>query len=148
MARCAKQSVTALSTVEAEFYAICAGVTSEAYIRQLLELLCVEVGCTPIYCDTQGAIQFSENPVSNSRVKHVRTRYSYVRDALQEKVVELNYVPGSENCSDILTKALGKVKHLKFCKQLFSHDLSVRNYQCHCKLEEVASRLTLIRRMR
>ena len=121
MAQCIKQPVTALSTVEAEFYAIAAGVRAEAYLRQLLEFLyAAEVCCTTIGCDSQGAIRFAENPVSNSLVKHIRVRYSYVKDALQEEVVKLKYANPEPNTADLLTKALGSRKQLKFCKQLFN----------------------------
>ena len=82
----------------------------------------------------------SKKNVYNTQFDHLRT----VRIELYRQ----KPIPSNAWCRAAAVGYLLQQLCSQFCKQLFSHDSSVRNYQCHCKLEEVASRLTLIRRMR
>ena len=40
-------------------------------------------------------------------VKHIEIQYDYVRELINDEIVELEYCPTSENAADIFTKALG-----------------------------------------
>ena len=45
--------------------------------------------------DNQGAIALAKNPVFHQRSKHIDIRYHYIRLEIQNKNVELIYVPSS-----------------------------------------------------
>ena len=63
-----------------------------------------------IYDDNQGAINLAYNPVYHQRSKHIDIRYHFIRDEIQKGVVDLIYVPTSNNVADIFTKPLSKFK--------------------------------------
>ena len=47
-------------------------------------------------------------------MKHVEMKYHYVREMVQRRAVELQYVPTYEEIVDVLTKPLGQGKFMYF----------------------------------
>jgi len=68
---------------------------------------------TDLFSDNQSAIALSQNPVSHARAKHIDICHHFVREAIQDKVIWVQYVPTTEMTADSLTKALGREKHEK-----------------------------------
>ncbi|GAA0152938.1 hypothetical protein LIER_37593 [Lithospermum erythrorhizon] len=62
------------------------------------------------------AIHLSKNPSFHSRSKHIKVRYHWVRDVLDEKQVYIAKVHTKDNGADMLTKVLPKWKHDVCCK--------------------------------
>ena len=60
----------------------------------------------------------SQNPVTNSKSKHIDLRYHYIRERILDGAIKPFYVEGSENTADIFTKNLGHEKFSKFRKDL------------------------------
>eukprot|EP00253_Pinus_taeda_P011309 PITA_11309 len=67
-----------------------------------------------IYCDNQGCIKLTENPVFHDSSKHIGIKYHFIRDYVQRGAVKLEYISIDEQVADILTKALPWGKHLYF----------------------------------
>ncbi|CAI7857461.1 unnamed protein product [Closterium sp. NIES-53] len=68
-----KQVDQALSSVESEYMALFRAVREIVWQRRLLaELGEEQQGSTPLYCDSQGAIALSKNPVLRGLTKHMR----------------------------------------------------------------------------
>ena len=63
--------------------------------------------------DNQGAIALAKNSVSHSRAKHIDLHHHFVREAIQNKIIWVQYIPTSEMTADSLTKALGREKQEK-----------------------------------
>jgi hypothetical protein len=108
------QLTVALSTMEAEYMAIAEAIKELMWLRQFLE----ELGhkeesetATMLQTDNQGAIALAKNPVNHSRAKHIDIRYHFIRDAVSNSIVWLQYVPTADMTADSLTKALGRQKH-------------------------------------
>ena len=68
---------------------------------------------TTLFTDNQGAMCLANNPVSHSRAKHIDLRHHFVREAIQDKIIWVQYIPTSDMTADSLTKALGREKHEK-----------------------------------
>ena len=107
-----KQDTIALSSVEAEYMAATEAVKEALWWRMFLR----GVGYatpdpTTILSDSQGSIAISLNSVNHQRTKHIDVRHHFIREHIREKNVRLQYVSTTQMAADILTKALGSVKH-------------------------------------
>ena len=81
--------------------------TEVIWLRTLLE----EIGYpqnqpTITFEDNQSTIDFSNNPVHQSRMKHIDIKYHVVRDWLKARLIYLEKIGTDKNLSDIGTKAL------------------------------------------
>ena len=62
----------------------------------------------PLYCDSKSAIAISCNPVQHSKTKHIRVRYHFIKEHVEEGTVELFFVKTEYQLADLFTKALPK----------------------------------------
>ena len=62
--------------------------------------------CFPIVEDNQGAVQLSQNAVSNSNSNHIDVRHHYLRELVRQGDILVNRIPSEYHHADILTKAL------------------------------------------
>ncbi|MBW0463583.1 hypothetical protein O181_003298 [Austropuccinia psidii MF-1] len=69
-----------------------------------------------IYNDNQGAISRAKNPIYHSRTKHIDVHYNSIRDLIENKEIDIKYLPTEELIADCLTKALDRNKQNKFIK--------------------------------
>ena len=60
--------------------------------------------------DNQGDIALGKNPVNHARTKHIDIRYHYVREAVEDHVIDLEYCPTKKMIADLLTKPLPKTQ--------------------------------------
>ncbi|GJR80161.1 hypothetical protein Tco_0150946 [Tanacetum coccineum] len=55
---------------------------------------------------TQSAIAISCNPVQHSRTKHIHTRYHFIKEQVENGIIELYFVRTEYQLADMFTKAL------------------------------------------
>ena len=103
-----RQPVVALSTSEAEYIALSSATQEAVWLRRLLSELGAPVSSVTMMEDNQGAIALAKNPIAHARTKHIDIRYHYIREAVQDGLVELQYCPTKEMVADLLTKPLPK----------------------------------------
>ncbi|GKA36837.1 retrovirus-related pol polyprotein from transposon TNT 1-94 [Tanacetum coccineum] len=60
----------------------------------------------PLYCDNKSAIALCCNNVQHSRSKHIDVRYHFIKEQVENGVVELYFVRTEYQLADIFTKAL------------------------------------------
>ena len=109
----------ALSSIEAEYMAASQDSCEELWLRKLMvDFFDMELSPTTIQCDNQSCIKLFENPVFHDRSQHIEIKYHFIRDYVQRGVVQLQYVSTDEQVADILTKALGRGKHVYFRDKL------------------------------
>jgi Reverse transcriptase (RNA-dependent DNA polymerase) len=105
-AKSQKQERPAQSTTEAEYMALSECASTIEMILQLLEHLQVKLNKPTIYVDNMGAIKLSSKPTTTGRTKHIAVKYHYIRHLIEQNIVEVKYVPSSENIADLFTKPL------------------------------------------
>ena len=109
-----KQSIVALSSCEAEYIAATSATCQAVWMSRLLgELMRTEAMKVKLLVENQSAITLSKNPVHHNRTKHIDTRYHFVRQCVEEKKIEVEFVRSEDQLADIFTKALGKAKFLE-----------------------------------
>ncbi|GJS32050.1 hypothetical protein Tco_0530432 [Tanacetum coccineum] len=60
----------------------------------------------PLYCDNKSALALGCNNVQHSRSKHIDIRHHFIREQVENEVVELYFVRTEYQLADIFTKAL------------------------------------------
>jgi ribonuclease HI len=101
------QRDVSLSSMEAEYYAICNAAKELVWLSSLLsELRLMIAQPIEVLSDSQSAEKFCKNPVYHERSKHIRAKWYFVRDMLKAGDFSLNYVPSSKQVADVLTKPL------------------------------------------
>ncbi|GJX84842.1 retrovirus-related pol polyprotein from transposon TNT 1-94 [Tanacetum coccineum] len=91
-----KQNCTAMS-------ASCAQVM---WMRTQLQDYGFNYNKIPLYYDSQSAIAISCNPVQHSRTKHIHTRYHFIKEQVENGIIELYFVRTEYQLADMFTKAL------------------------------------------
>ena len=109
-----KQNSVALSSCEAEYMAMSLCAQEGLFLSNLLNELQLGDGTFTIFADNQGAIHLSKNRVVSQRSKHISIRYHFLRDLTLNNRMIVNYVPTDENVADLCTKALARVKLVRF----------------------------------
>ena len=108
-----KQSMVARSIVEAEYRVVAQGVTKILWLKSLLLELGYPCEKIPIlWCDNLAAKSMAENPVFHSRTKHIEIDVHFVREKIENKDVEVRYVPTLHQVADIFTKGLSRDRFL------------------------------------
>lgn len=116
-----KQRCTALSTVEAEYVAMCQAAKEALWLQQFLgELSASEFAQKPqvLKVDNQGAIALAKNQVTSERSKHIDLKYFFLRENIEEGRLQLKYVESSTNSADLFTKPLNGKKTHAYCECL------------------------------
>ena len=108
------QKIVALSTTEAEYVAVTEASKEMIWLQSFLEELGHKQVKSVLHCDSQSAIHLARNPVYHARTKHIQVRYHFIRSALEDGVLVLEKILGSQNPADMLTKTV-PIEKLKLC---------------------------------
>jgi len=136
------QSTVALSTTEAEYYALSQIIKKVSWLRKLLAGLKIYSFNPPtsilIHVNSNSAIKTGQNPIESDRTKHFDIRYHFVWDEVTSERIHLSYVRTSKNLADSLTKPLPKPAH-----ELFVERLRLKK---HWRLRAILFKQLLLRR--
>jgi len=108
------QKTIAHSVTEAEYMSLSDCSRQVVWVRNLLQEIGYNLGPIPIAGDNQGSIFIASNPVTEKRSKHIDIRYHYIREVIEDKLVEVFYIEGENNPADMFTKNLAAPKFTKF----------------------------------
>jgi hypothetical protein len=122
--RSKKQNVVACSSAEAEFRGMALGVCEALWLRLLLR----DLGYPPsqliqLYCDNKATCDIAHNPVQHDRTKHVEVDRFFIKEKLDEKIVELPKIRSEDQLANILTKAVSSRVFSRFLGKLGMCDI-------------------------
>ena len=101
------QTSVALSSMEAEYMAASAATQEAMWQARLLEQMGMRVDLPiKLYEDNKSAIMFTDHPGDHRNTKHIDTRKEFARDAQNQGIIEMVFVPTAEQLADGMTKAL------------------------------------------
>lgn len=108
-----KQSVTALSSTEAEYIAIDSAGRKATYLKGLLSELCGRKGPILLWNDNQSALKLASDNGLHARTQHIEVKFHHIRELVKHKKVVLNYMESEKMIADVFTKALNVTAHRK-----------------------------------
>ncbi|KAJ9538185.1 hypothetical protein OSB04_030918 [Centaurea solstitialis] len=118
-----KQNCVSLSTAEAEYIAAACCCSQILWMKTQLADFGYTMNRTPIYCDSQSAIQITANPVQHSKTKHIDIRYHFIKDHVEKGNIELYFVESDLQLADLFTKAFDEKRHFFLLSKLGMLDL-------------------------
>ena len=104
-----KQTLTASSTMEAEYVACYEATCHAIWLRNFVSALGVVDSISrplKLYCDNSAAVSFSKNTRSTSRSKHIDIKFYFVKEKVAEGLITVEYTPSGSMLADPLTKGL------------------------------------------
>lgn len=122
--RSKKQGVVSRSSAESEFRGLALGVCEVLWLRRLL----TELGFPPrklirVFCDNKAARDIAHNPVHHDRTKHVEIDRFFIKEKLDNNILELPKILSENQLADILTKAVSTRVFCKFLSKLGMTDI-------------------------
>ena len=119
------QICVALSIIEAEYIAATEACKKIIWMINFLLELSYEQDKYVLRCDSQSAIHLAKNYTFHSHSKHIDVRYHWIREVLEDKLLQFEKVHTDENWSDMMTKVLSIKKCENYCK---GADMMFPNY--------------------
>jgi hypothetical protein len=105
------QPIVTLSTTEAEYVAATFAGTEIRHLQNVLGELGYDTSApSTLHMDNQSAIAVSKDPEFHGRMKHIKVKYFWLREAIAAGEFKPKYCPTNEMPADILTKPLTKPK--------------------------------------
>nr|GEW49158.1 retrovirus-related Pol polyprotein from transposon TNT 1-94 [Tanacetum cinerariifolium] len=101
-----KQDCTAMSLAEAKYVALSASCAQVMWTRTHLKDYGFNYNKIPLYCNSQSTIAISYNPVQHSRTKHIHSRYHFIKEQVENGIIELYFVSTEYQLANMFTKAL------------------------------------------
>nr|GEY06936.1 retrovirus-related Pol polyprotein from transposon TNT 1-94 [Tanacetum cinerariifolium] len=113
-----KQNCTAMSSAEAEYVALSASCAQVMWMRTQLQDYGFSYNKISLCCDSQSAIAISCNPVQHSLTKHIHTRYHFIKEQVENGIIELYIVRTEYQLADMFTKALPEDRFKYLVRQI------------------------------
>ncbi|GJT65754.1 reverse transcriptase domain-containing protein [Tanacetum coccineum] len=103
-----RQKSATISSTEAEYIALSGCCAQVLWMRSQLTDYGFGFNKIPMYCDNKSAIALCCNSVQHSRSKHIDIRFHFIKEHVENGVIELYFVNTEYQLADIFTKSLGR----------------------------------------
>lgn len=88
------------------------------FIRNLVNEITGRKPMITVFNDNQSAIKIVNNRQHHKRTKHIEVRHHFLRQAVEDGAIKIEYRSTNSMIADIMTKPLPKDKHNGFLKDL------------------------------
>ena len=61
-----------------------------------------------VHCDSQSAIDLSNNTMYHAMTKHIDVRYHWIRKEIEEQLFQIRKIHTKENTTNMMTKVITK----------------------------------------
>nr|GEY07596.1 retrotransposon protein, putative, unclassified [Tanacetum cinerariifolium] len=103
-----RQKSAAISSTKAEYIALSRCYTQILWMRSQLSDYGPGFNKILMYCDNKSAIALCCNNFQHSQSKHIDIRYHFIKEQVENGVIELYFVNTEYQLADLFTKALGR----------------------------------------
>ncbi|GKA45020.1 retrovirus-related pol polyprotein from transposon TNT 1-94 [Tanacetum coccineum] len=103
-----RQKSAVISSTKAEYIALSGCCAQILWMRSQLTDYGFGFNKIPMYCDNKSAIALCCNNIQQSRSKHIDIRFHFIKEHVENGVIELYFVNTEYQPEDIFTKALGQ----------------------------------------
>ncbi|GKD90662.1 hypothetical protein Tco_1366169 [Tanacetum coccineum] len=101
-----KAKSTAISSTKAEYIALSGCCAQILWMRSQLTDYGFQFNKIPLYCENKSVIALCCNNVHHSRAKHIDVRYHFIKEHVENRIMELYFVRTEYQLADIFTKPL------------------------------------------
>ena len=101
-------------TCEAEYMAALEVAHEAIWVKEFIANLGVipnAWGPIKLFCDNTGAIALAKEPRFHKKTRHIKRRFNFIRENVQNEDIEICEVHTDLNVADPLTKPLPRAKH-------------------------------------
>jgi hypothetical protein len=107
-----RQTIIVMSSTESEYITLSEAGREAFWLRNLYDKLGFpQMGPKVIKSDNEGSVILSHNPQFHAQTKHIEICHHWVRDLVNDKILDVQSCHNLEQTADILTKPLPKLKH-------------------------------------
>nr|GEX49750.1 hypothetical protein [Tanacetum cinerariifolium] len=124
---------TAISSPKVEYIALSGCCAQILWMRSQLELTFNKI---PLYCDNKSPIALCCKNVQHSRSKHIDVRYHFIKEQVENGVVELYFVRTGYQLADIFIKALPRERFNFLIEKLEMKSMSLETLKSLVEEEE------------
>ncbi|GJZ09029.1 retrovirus-related pol polyprotein from transposon TNT 1-94 [Tanacetum coccineum] len=121
-----QQTSTSISSTEAEYIAMSGCCAQILWMRSQLSDYGFAYNHVPLYCDNKSVIALCCINVQHSRSKHINIEHHFIREQVENGVVELYFVRTECQLADIFTKALPRERFefilIRFSMKCMKHE--------------------------
>jgi len=114
-----RQTIIVMYSTESEYITLLEARREAFWLRNLYdELGFPQMGPTVIKSDNEGSVILSHSPQFHVRTKHIEICHHWVRDLVNDKILDVQSCCNLEQTGDILTKPLPKPKHQRHRREM------------------------------
>ncbi|GJU01657.1 hypothetical protein Tco_1111995 [Tanacetum coccineum] len=121
---------------KAEYIALSGCCAQILWMRSQLIEYGLKINKIPLYYDNKNASALCCNNVQHSRSKHIDVRYHFIKEQVENRVVELYFIRTEDQLAYISTKALSQERFNFLIEMLEMKSMSLENLKNLAKEEE------------
>ncbi|GJX15994.1 retrovirus-related pol polyprotein from transposon TNT 1-94 [Tanacetum coccineum] len=125
-----KQTSTSISGTKAEYIALSRCCAQIPWMRSHVTYYGFRFNKIPLYCDNKNEIALCYNNVQHSRAKHIDVRYHFIKEQVENGIVELYFVRTKYQLANIFTKPLPRERFNVLIKKLGMRSMSPETLKC------------------
>ncbi|KAH3899240.1 uncharacterized protein SCDLUD_004673 [Saccharomycodes ludwigii] len=113
-----KIKVMCLSSTDAEYISMSEACKEAYWLTDIFNGLNIEIPSIDLMADNTSAIALAKHPTQHNRTKHINVKYHHIREAVETKKVNIQFLKTTEQPADMMTKPLSRALHER-CRDTF-----------------------------